>query len=74
VKWEHSSTILDVSGHIQAPAALSPVPIRAEIGWAAEPIWMLWNKENSFAPAVNRTLIPCSEFPLNSQFMKLDFY
>jgi hypothetical protein len=36
-----------VSGEIHAPAALTPVPIALEAGWASEPVWMLWRREES---------------------------
>jgi hypothetical protein len=44
---------LEVSGQLHTPAALPPgkeppVPIREEIGWAPEPVWTTWRRENSW--------------------------
>jgi hypothetical protein len=41
------SAKMEVSGHLHAPAALSPgkepvVPIGKEAGWAVEPFWTRW--------------------------------
>jgi hypothetical protein len=49
-----------VSGQLHASIALPPgkkplVPTRWEAGWAIEPVWMLWSREKSPAPAGNRT-------------------
>jgi hypothetical protein len=51
---------MEVSGQLQAPAALFPgkeplVPIRYEAGWAPEPIWMRWWRGNFPTPAGTRT-------------------
>jgi hypothetical protein len=50
-----------MSGQLHALAALPPdkqpkVLIRWEAGWASEPVWMLWRRENSLTLAENRTL------------------
>jgi hypothetical protein len=47
--WRYSSTSLlrryvEVDGSIHAPAALPPVPIGWEAGWAPEPGWMAVGK------------------------------
>jgi hypothetical protein len=44
-----------VSGQLHATAALPPVPIGPEVGWASEPVWKLWRREKSVAPAENPT-------------------
>jgi hypothetical protein len=49
--------LLEVSGQLQAPAALPPgkeppVPIA---GRAPEQVWALWSTEKSLAPSGNRT-------------------
>jgi hypothetical protein len=44
-----------VTGQLQAPTALPPVSIGQAAGWTAEPVWMLWSKEESLAPSRNRT-------------------
>jgi hypothetical protein len=52
---------MEVSGEIQAPAALPlgkvpAVPIGQEAGWASEPVWTLWRIKKPFSsPAGNRT-------------------
>jgi hypothetical protein len=51
---------MEVSGQLHVPAALlaekeAPVPLSMEVGWAAEPVWTLWSREISHAPAENRT-------------------
>jgi hypothetical protein len=43
---------LQVSGQLHAPAASPPekeppVPIVWEAGWAPEPVWTTWRRENS---------------------------
>jgi hypothetical protein len=45
---------MEVSGQIHAPATFPPVPIGGEAGWAPEPVWTLWRREN-FCTAGNRT-------------------
>jgi hypothetical protein len=47
---------MDLSGQLHAPAALStgnqpPVSTAQEAGWVPEPVWTLWRREKSFAPA-----------------------
>jgi hypothetical protein len=37
-----------VSGQLHAPAALPPVPIGSEAGWAPEPVCTMWRRENSW--------------------------
>jgi hypothetical protein len=39
-----------------------PVPIGQEAGWAPEPVWTLWRRENSISLAGNRT--PSSQSPV----------
>jgi hypothetical protein len=51
---------MEVSGQLQAPTALPPrkettVPTEYEAGWASEPVWTLWRRENYLALAGNRT-------------------
>jgi hypothetical protein len=51
---------MEVSCQLHAPTTLpqgkeSPVPIGQEAEWAPEPVWTLWSREKSFAPAGNRT-------------------
>jgi hypothetical protein len=62
--WRYSSVIdlgtMDVSGQLQARAALLPekqllVPI-GYAGWAPEPVWTLYKGEKSNTTAGNRTL------------------
>jgi hypothetical protein len=43
-----------VSGQLHAPGALPPgkeppVPIGQEVGWAPEPVWVTWRRENSWS-------------------------
>jgi hypothetical protein len=45
---------LEVSGQLHSQAALPPgeeppVPIGQEAGWAPEPVWTMWRRENSCA-------------------------
>jgi hypothetical protein len=59
---------MQVSGQLQAPAALPPqkvrlVPIEQEDGWVPEPIWTLWRGEESLFPAENRTPAVCTVAP-----------
>jgi hypothetical protein len=61
---------MEVSGQLHAPTYLSsriepPVPIGWEAGWGPEPVWMLWWKEKSFAPAGNRIPIV---YPRDGEF------
>jgi hypothetical protein len=37
---------MNASGQLHAPAALLPVPIGYEAGWAPQSVWMLWNWKN----------------------------
>jgi hypothetical protein len=51
---------MEVSVQLHAPAALAtgkehPVPIGKEAGWALEPVWTLWNREQSLASAGDQT-------------------
>jgi hypothetical protein len=44
---------MKVSGQLYVPASLppekdAPVPIGYEAGWAPEPVWTLWRRENYF--------------------------
>jgi hypothetical protein len=45
-----------ILGTIQ-PAKERPVAIMYAAGWAAKPVWMIWNKENVFS-------LPIIELPL----------
>jgi hypothetical protein len=38
-----------------APRKQPPVPIRYEAGWASEPLWTLWGREEYLAVSGNRT-------------------
>jgi hypothetical protein len=38
-----------VNGQLHAPDSLPPVPIGWEAGWAPEPVWTTWRRENSWA-------------------------
>jgi hypothetical protein len=49
---------MEVSGQFHARAALPPVPIGQDAGWAPEPVWTLWRREKSLAPAGNRAVYP----------------
>jgi len=49
---------MEVSDQLHAPAFLlpgkeRPVPVRFEAGWAAEPVWKRWRREENG---------PCREF------------
>jgi hypothetical protein len=51
---------MEVSGHLYTLATLllskePPITIGTEAGWTPEPEWTLWRKEQSLAPAGNRT-------------------
>jgi hypothetical protein len=51
---------MEVSGQLYVPAALPPkkehlLSIGQEAGWAPEPVWTLWRRDKSLAPAGNRT-------------------
>jgi len=44
---------MNVSGQIYAPAALfsvnePSVPVEQEAGWAPQPVWTLWRRENLY--------------------------
>jgi hypothetical protein len=59
---------MEVSGQLQAPAALPPgkkllVPIGYEAGWGPEPFWTRWWRENFPAPAGIQTLEHRSSSP-----------
>jgi hypothetical protein len=64
---------MEVSGQLQAPAALlsgtqSTASIVQEAGWAPEPVWTFWRKENLFSllglPARSLVAIPTGLFRL----------
>jgi hypothetical protein len=70
-----------VSGQLYAPAALPPgeeppVPIGYEAGWAPEPVWTLWSREKSIAPAGDWTPAaqPTELSPLTTRFQRLNLY
>jgi len=46
---------MEVSGQLHTPAALSPVPIKKEVGWVPEPVWKQWRGEKFPDPAGNGT-------------------
>jgi hypothetical protein len=46
---------MEVNDQLHSPAALLPVAISYETGWAPEPAWTLWRGEASFALAKTRT-------------------
>jgi hypothetical protein len=51
---------VEASGQLHALAALPPVkdrpvPTGQEAGWAPNPVWSLWRREQTLAPTVNRT-------------------
>jgi hypothetical protein len=66
-EWSCSFTILEVATRWRWMVSFMPQPlyprgdsprhplVRA-IGWTQEPIWTLWRREKSFAPARNQTL------------------
>ena len=52
---------IKVDGYLHAPAALPPRKARPvargrDTGWVSEPVWTLWRKHKSLAPAENRTI------------------
>jgi hypothetical protein len=54
-----TSAEMEVSRQLHAPATLQPgkeppVSIEQNAWWAPEPVWTLWSKEKSLAPAGNR--------------------
>jgi hypothetical protein len=60
---------MEVSGQLQAPAALPPgkeppVPFGEEAGWAPEPVWTQWWREKFPAPAGNWAPVIRSSSPL----------
>jgi hypothetical protein len=51
---------MEVSGQLHTSAALTPgnkhpVHIGQEAGWAPKSVWALWRREETLAPARNRT-------------------
>jgi len=44
-----------VGGHCHSTAALSPIPIVEEAGWALKPVWRGMEKRKSLFPARVRT-------------------
>jgi hypothetical protein len=38
-----------MNGQLHAPAASPPVHIEYEAGWAPEPVWTIWRRENSWS-------------------------
>jgi hypothetical protein len=58
----HTSAIL-------RPGKQCPVPSVQEVGWAPEPIWMLW--KISIAPARNQTLTDQLSSMLSSHYTNL---
>jgi hypothetical protein len=53
---------MEVSRQLHTPATLPPgkehpVPIAQEAGWAPDPVWTLWRRENFPTPVGNRTPI-----------------
>jgi hypothetical protein len=58
-EWRYSSTILDLGTRWKWVVSFTPrplYPLGKDPGWAPEPVWTLWNKKKSLAPAVNLTL------------------
>jgi hypothetical protein len=60
---KHHILKMDASRQIHAPAALPPVPIEYESGWATETVRTLWTREEYLALAGNQTPIPRSSCP-----------
>jgi hypothetical protein len=55
-----------VSGYLHASAALPPIPIGYEAGWAGEPVWTLWRREKScpyreITPTVQPVAVPTEQ-------------
>jgi hypothetical protein len=46
---------MEVSGQLQAPAALPPGKEPLEAGWAPEPVWTQWWREKFPAPVGTQT-------------------
>jgi hypothetical protein len=67
-EWRYSSTILDLCSRCRWVVSFTPLPpyptaigppviTKQEAGWALEPVWMLWRRDNCFTC---RESIPCS--------------
>jgi hypothetical protein len=61
-----------MSGQLHTQAALppgkqAPVPIRQEAGWAAEPVWTTWGRENS-SPYRDSNSDPSVVQPVSSRY------
>jgi hypothetical protein len=61
---------MEVTSQLHVPAALTPVPIWQEGGWAPEPVWTCRRREK-WIPCSYRGLNPGYPAPLPSNYAEL---